>query len=344
MTLLFGTEDGLYVAPDGVTEDAGSALDAAVSRLERFEGPGTLAATADGVYRSLGGREWTRLGPDVAVRSVLATPKGRIYAGAGSAGIHASDDGGETWRELDGFEAAVRRTGSAHEETTVRTLAATRGNPERVLAGVDPGGVFVTADGGDSWVRRSRGIETAHHLLAVGPERGALPSDAGANDASIEGIFVASAGDGVYWTADAGETWRRLDARAGDSRRRYWEATIHEDVLFVTGREVGEENPEAVVTRYDGSSESGTARRVVPPDAPEDSEFGTARRVVPPGAPEEFVPSLASHMGRLLAGTMHHDENGVRPDEPGRVLVREPNGDWRTLGRTPAGVTSLLGV
>lgn len=345
VTLLLGTVDGLHVVPDGDTRGADRAIAAAVSRVRRFEGPGVLAATADGVYRSVGGREWTRLGPDAAVRSVVATSAGRIYAGTRQAGLYASDDGGETWRELDLPGALAGRGTGSSSTAGVGTLAVAPGDPERVLAGVDPGGVLVTGDGGETWERRPPGTDAVHHLLAVGSDAPFAPSDDGsssvdwsgpATDRGTDGFptgrggsiaatgrggHVASTGAGVHWTPDAGETWVRIDAPADEFRTAdYRAAAVHDGRLYAAAR--GSE-PAAAVFEYDGDR--------------------TPRRTVPPGAPAEFVSAFESHMGRLLAGTTDH-RDGIRPGEAGRVLVREPDGTWSTLGRTSAGVSSLLGL
>lgn len=312
MTILMGTPDGLYAAPDGDTVDPDLVLDVPVNRVRRFEGHGVLAATDEGVYQSVGGRAWNRLtGFDGPAVSVLGTPDGTVFAGTRAASVYRSPDGGSTWEPLDlGVVAVGDRSvdRAVPEGARVRTLACHPSRSERVFAGVDPGGIVVSADGGESWTRRSRGChDGVHHLLVLDDEQ-----------------LVASTGDGCFRTGDGGETWARLEtgSRCNDHR----EATVHDWTLFAAARARGRASPGAVVLAYDGCD-----------------PFGVPERVEPPGAPGEFVRSFASHMGGLLAGTMRQDE-GFRPHERARVAVRQPGGDWETLGRTPAGVRSLVAL
>lgn len=321
MTLLLGTREGLYVAPDGDTRGADRALDVPVNRVRRFDGPGLLAATDDGVYRSVGGREWADMGDLAApVHAIQATPEGRIYAGARPPRVYATDDGGETWREVaDLGEVADPGDHSAGEPSTVRALAAEPRRSRRVLAGIDPGGVVVSEDGGNIWAHSSLGLDGGvNHLLRVPVDASVSgSSSSGASNWSSGGNYVAATSEGAFRTADAGDTWHHLD---DGPPAAHLAAAVHEGTLFTVARDGQRE----VVSEYEI-----------------DREFDLVRRVDPPTEPGEVVRSFAGHMGRLLAGTVR-GVDGAR--DPGRVLVRDPDGTWSTLGETPAGVLSMVGI
>lgn len=317
MTLLLGTRDGLYVVPDGNTRGADRPLAAPVNRVRRFEGPGVLAATDEGIYRSVGGREWTALGTvGHPVHAVQATKEGRIYAGTRPARVYASDDGGSSWRELADLQATTADADSpSNHGGAVRALAADPTRSGRFLAGVDPGGVCVSEDSGETWARASGNPDAGvNHLLGGGTDAPLAEStEPRGSYGPDESSYVASTGNGAYRSDDVGGSWERLDG----PRSAHLEAIVHDARLFAAARE--QQAQGAVVVEYDLRDGSGTTRQVGDES-------------------DEFVRSLASHMGRLLAGTVREGE------QPGRVLVRNPGGSWSTLGETPAGVVSMVGI
>lgn len=310
MALVLGTPDGVYYSETEETFD--HVLDERVTRLRRFS-ERLLAATVAGVYESTDGRHWEQLtATDGIVHSVQVLDNGRLIAGTNPAQILASDDGTD-WRvaaDLAHPDAERWADRSFRDGASVRTLAVDD-HAGRLLAGIEPGGVLVSADGGESWGRRSRGLhDDVHHLLVAGADE-----------------YVASTGNGLYRSTDGADTWLRLDT----DFREFWdnyhrEATIHEGMLVSAARSWGPEQPDAVILEHDGS---GT--------------YGAARRVSPPGAPAEFPLSFASDGDRLLAGTMRHADD-FEPMAPARVAVRNSDGEWSTLCETPAAVKSLVTV
>ena len=324
MTLLAGTYDGVY-RTDGPRFDAGEqVLDCGrVLRVRRFEAwDGAFAATKSGLYRSTdGGGSWTNLDvPREEVYSVLGDPAGeRLYAGTHPAHLYVSEDGGESWRELEGFQELPSRdqwhTPRHRDEAHVRSLGAHADAPERVVAGVEVGGVHVSDDEGETWSERRDGVhDDVHHVLVRGPAH-----------------YVASCGGGLYRTRDAGETWTRLDTDVDHTYFR--EAFAYDGVLYAAaarsspGTWRGERGADAAlfestdgVSASGGSSDSGS-------DGGE-----TLESVSYPGEPEEVVLGWTAHDGRVVAGT-----------NDGRVILRSTD-EWVDGGELPAGVSSLLGL
>lgn len=208
--LLAGTEDGLYRVTGVDEQEAANArivLDAgAVMRVREFEEhEGVFATTETGLYHSTDGEEWTALDvPREAVYAVGASPDGRLYAGTRPARVYvARTDGGVprdlAWRELEAFQELPSREEwrlPRHENLAqVRDVHVLSDAPDRVVAGVEVGGVHVSDDGGETWTeRRGTVADDVHELHVIGPDE-----------------FVAATGVGLFRTADAGRSWTRLD-------------------------------------------------------------------------------------------------------------------------------------
>jgi photosystem II stability/assembly factor-like uncharacterized protein len=326
--LLAGTYDGVFRADGPRFDDAEQVLDAdRVMRVRRFDAwDGAFAATKSGLYRTTdGGDSWSDLGgearsaseserggttreqlPREEVYSVLGDPAGeRLYAGTHPAHLYVSEDAGKTWRELDGFQDLPSRdewhTPRHRDEAHVRALRAHPDAPGRVIAGVEVGGVHVSDDKGETWTERKQGVhDDIHHVLVLGPDE-----------------YVASTGNGLYRTRDAGENWTRLDESL--DQRYFREAFVHDDVLYVAaaqsspGTWQGQDGADAALFESPDGGDSFEALDY-------------------PGRPEEVVLAWTTHDGEVVAGT-----------NDGRIAVRDVDG-WVETGQLPSGVSSLCGV
>ncbi len=209
--LLIGSDDGVYrvTGLDGADPDATRVHETGrVRRVRKCEGlAGVFAATETGLYHSLDGETWRSLdGPRENVYAVGASPDGdRLYAGTRPAHLYVARPGGGepgedlTWEELDGFQELPSRDEwrlPRHENLAqVRDVHVHPGVPDRVVAGVEVGGVHVSEDRGETWTERRHGADSdIHELHLVGPDE-----------------FVAATGFGLYHTTDAGRSWTRLD-------------------------------------------------------------------------------------------------------------------------------------
>ncbi|MEF8830558.1 MAG: WD40 repeat domain-containing protein [Halobacteriales archaeon] len=239
--LVAGSDDGVYRIAD--VDDADGRVAEKVSdagrvmRVRTFDGGvGVFAASETGLYHSTDGATWTDLQvPRDRVYAVTASPDGdRLYAGTRPAHLYATsvvpDDGSGPdegdWTELAGFRELPGADDWGLErhdhEAQVRSLRVHSDAPDRVVAGVEVGGVHVSEDRGETWTpRRIEGFDAPHtddihHLLV-----------------SEADTFVASTGSGLYRTTDAGRSWRRLDR---DHDRRYFRgAYVHDGRLYAGG-------------------------------------------------------------------------------------------------------------
>lgn len=233
--LLAGSEHGLYRitgldrSADWTAEPA---LDCgAVMRIRRFErgdGPvGVLAATETGLYQSPDGETWTDLGvPREQVYAVGGDGEGTIYAGTRPAHLYAADANegdaveGLDWRALEGFQELPSRDEwrlPRHEDLAqVRDVHVDPAGSDRIVAGVEVGGVHVSDDAGQQWTERRDGVaDDVHELVVVGP-----------------GEYVAATGFGLFRTTDAGRSWTRLD---GGYEQRYFRSAAVVDGTVYAG-------------------------------------------------------------------------------------------------------------
>ena len=314
MALLIGTHDGVFQSRSNAFDDTEKVLDAGSTlRIRTFEHhEGVFAATKTGLYRSADdGATWENLGvPRTEVFSVAGSPDGtRLYAGTHPAHIYVSADHGKTWDELEGFQELPSRdqwhTPRHRNEAHVRSLGVHSDAPERVITGVEVGGIHVSDDNGETWTERRDGLPAnrmnlqydVHHILVLGADE-----------------WVVSCGGGLYRTRDAGRSWTRLDT---DLDQTYFqEVFAYQDRLYAGAETLppGPRHPERGADAALFESQDGG---------------DTFEAVSYSGAPNEVVVAWTVADGRVLAGTTG-----------GRVIAREDDG-WVMLGRIPAGIRSL---
>ncbi|AGB33967.1 BNR repeat-containing glycosyl hydrolase [Natrinema pellirubrum DSM 15624] len=297
MTILVGTRDGVYRTAAVPVEDANQVLDSGdTPRICTFPAvDGVFAASESGLYRSVDdGQTWENLGiPREEVYSVVASADGeRLYAGTHPAHLYVSTDDGDSWAELEGFQDLPSRdqwhTPRHRNEAHIRSLGVHPETPDRVVAGVEVGGVHISDDSGATWTERREGVhDDVHHVLILGPDE-----------------YVASTGDGLYRTRDTGQSWTRLDT---DLDHRYFrEAFALDGRLYAAaarsspGTWSGKNGADGILVESTDSGESLEA-------------------VSYPGEPEEVVLAWTAIDGTVLAGTndgrlINRDANGMWTD------------------------------
>jgi photosystem II stability/assembly factor-like uncharacterized protein len=186
-------------------------------------------SVGDGIYRSAdGGRTWRHLGltdgqqiPDLAIdpkdpNRVFAAVLGHPYGPNAERGIYRSRDGGVTWQKV--LSKDVDTGGSA--------VAIDPSRPNLIYAALwqdrlgpwedknqfqgTGGGLFKSADGGDTWQRLGAGLpgnasQVNFSIAASKPDR--LYAVVGTNE---PGAYSSAAGLGVFRSDDGGESWTRI--------------------------------------------------------------------------------------------------------------------------------------
>jgi len=348
MSLLIGTDNGLYRVDDVPFErgEAERVLDCGVVTAVRSweHTDGVFVASTTGAYRSIdGGETFEDLGVPLGDRfwhagtsevwSILATADGALYAGTNDPYLFRSVDEGETWMELKGFRELPSR---GHWESPIdphyarlRALEAVPGRPERLIAGVEAGGIHLSDDGGQTWTdRRETIVDDIHQVLPISED--VWLATTGYLDHNLENLGLGHAVGigGLYRTVDAGDSWTRIDE--GNDFSYIRRVFIHDGILIFCG---GEEAPPAWV-----NDEHEAALF-------ESTNFGRDYERVPyPGEPHEMIETWTVHDGDVLCGSGLFDVPEQRDDVSGRIMRRSGAEEYETVGRLDANVSRMEAI
>ena len=129
-----------------------------------------------------------------------------MYAGTRPAYLHVTRDGGDTWRELEGFRRIRGRwfwfsPAEKPYKAYVQAIAISPADPDVILAGIEFGAVVLSTDAGLTWSgHRSGSLRDCHNLKFH----------------ATDGDWVYEAGGsggGASVSHDGGRSWR--NARSG---------------------------------------------------------------------------------------------------------------------------------
>jgi hypothetical protein len=199
MELLAATEEGLWVVdPEG--DRADRALGEPI-RCVAAGGDGVvLAGTGNGLGLSRDrGRSFESIElPEPDVFSVAVSPAdGALYAGTEPSRVFRAAAPGEPWQELEALQGIPSRGDWSFPPRPwthhVRWIAPSPHDAERLLVGIELGGVMLSADGGRTFSDHRPGAVADAHQLAWHP--------------SAAGRAYEVGGGGAAWSADAGESW-----------------------------------------------------------------------------------------------------------------------------------------
>ena len=174
---------------------------------------GIFAGTDRGLYRSYDlNKGWERinLGPGVSgsILAIYVHPKApqRIYVGTASAGLLVSEDGGKTWT----------RNENVPREVPISTIAGDPTRPEKIYVGTLQ--TFYVSRDGKRFFRRGGNLPLGNYTSVV------------VNPSNPDEVLISSALEvdgGVYYSADAGWTWARIDTKDQNlPTRRIWTMAI----------------------------------------------------------------------------------------------------------------------
>ncbi len=190
--------------------------------------------TVPPLYRSVdGGQTWQPLSDapfnGQSVFSVAVGADGKVYA-ATLGGFYVSTDGGASWQLLDTantFEVPWQPVLPGLSIPPITRIAADPFDARRLYAGTFINGLWVSADGGQTW-QRATGVEpnaSPFHILPD-PQRQGV-------------VYAAMARSGVYYSADSGQTWQSLSQ--GLNFRDFHNLALSEDgsVLYAGSQGAG---------------------------------------------------------------------------------------------------------
>ncbi|HEX9960690.1 MAG TPA: YCF48-related protein, partial [Pyrinomonadaceae bacterium] len=175
---------------------------------------GIIAGTDSGLYRTYdinAGWEKIYFGENVTskVFSIYTSPDhpGIIWVGTATSGLLLSRDDGETWQRVTGVPS----------DAPVSAIVVDRKRPERIYVGTTQT-LYLSRDGGKTWMRRGGNLPLGNYTSIL------------INPRNTDEIIVASAleaNGGIYQSADAGASWKRVDTKEMNmASRRFWAMTF----------------------------------------------------------------------------------------------------------------------
>ena len=161
------------------------------------------------------GKSWDQVElsePDVFSVAIGAAD-GALYAGTEPSRLFVAGNGG-AWTELEALQDIPSRSRWSFPPRPwthhVRWIAPDPHHPERLLVGIELGGVMYTEDGGATFEDHRPGAKLDAHSLTWHPH--------------AEGRAYQAAGDGAAWSRDGGQTWESADA--GRDLRYCWAVAV----------------------------------------------------------------------------------------------------------------------
>lgn len=231
MPLLVGTRKGLFtVDDDGRISDlsfAGAPVTAIVDSAH-----GTLIGLRHGHYgpklHRLQGGEWSELtAPALPASEDANAPSvdtlwcldeslgGTLWAGTIPGALFRSDDGGTHWSLVQSLWDRPERArwfGGGFDDAGVHTVLGHPSDPDRLIVGVSCGGVWLTADRGESWTQGGYGLlakymppDRQRDPVTQDPHRMALCR------AQPDRVWMQHH-HGIFRSDDSGMNWVELDA------------------------------------------------------------------------------------------------------------------------------------
>lgn len=182
-----------------------------------------LVGTAKGLFRfrRAADADWTfdaHLLPGLEVLQAWLDPRdpARGYAATDHAvwgsHLYRSDDHGRQWTAVEGQPRhATPRNGSTLRQLWSLAPGGAEA-PDRIYAGIDPAGLFVSEDRGDTW-RPLDGLNAHPSAGTWEPSCGGFAVHSVQADPRVPGrLFAAVSAGGAYRSDDGGETWTPINA------------------------------------------------------------------------------------------------------------------------------------
>lgn len=135
--------------------------------------------------------------------------KDSLYAGVDEAGLFRSDDGGETWRPVEGLNEHPTRSAwqPGAGGLCAHAILSDPRDPRRMWCGISAVGVFRTDDGGRTWTSKNQGVrvvvEDKEHKDVGYCVHGLV------QDPSNADTIYRQDHAGMYRTNNRGDTWEK---------------------------------------------------------------------------------------------------------------------------------------
>lgn len=176
---------------------------------------GILAGTDKGIYRTYDlAKGWEKMsfgeGINDDVFAITTTPlqPETIWAGTAISGVIVSRDSGKTWQK-----AYSDKSSAVPENVPISSIAVDPADAERIYVGTSQT-FYLSRDGGKKWQRRGGNLPLGNFTSIL------------INPNNSKEILVSSSLEndgGIYFSDNAGNTWKRLDSKEMNlPSRRVW--------------------------------------------------------------------------------------------------------------------------
>jgi len=218
MSVFVSTRDRLVrLRRDGRSWAAQAALEGVGAECVAADGSRVLVGTRGrGAFLSVdAGESWEEVElPESDIYSVaISAADGALYAGSEPSRLFVARDG-SAWEELEALQQIPSRERWSFPPRPwthhVRWIAPDPHRAERLLVGIELGGLMYSDDGGATFSDHRPGAKLDAHSLAWHP--------------LVEDRAYQAAGDGAAWSHDGGRTWEAADA--GRGLRYCWAVTV----------------------------------------------------------------------------------------------------------------------
>jgi BNR/Asp-box repeat len=205
---------------DGRSWSAEPALEGAGGQCVAADGARVLVGTRGrgALLSADAGATWSPVAlPEPDVFSVaISAADGALYAGTEPSRLFVASEAA-TWTELEALQDIPSRDCWSFPPRPwthhVRWIAPDPHRAERLLVGIELGGLMCSEDGGATFSDHRPGAKLDAHSVAWHPH--------------AEGRAYQAAGDGAAWSHDGGRTWQAADA--GRELRYCWALAVDPD-------------------------------------------------------------------------------------------------------------------
>jgi hypothetical protein len=202
---------------DGASWACETLLEGAVAQCVAAADGRVLVGTRQrgALVSSDGGASWEQVElPMPQVFSVaISAADGALYAGTEPSHLFIARNGG-AWRELTALQEIPSRGSWSFPPRPwthhVRWIAPDPHRAQRLLVGIELGGLMLTDDGGTTFSDHRPGAKRDVHCLVWHPQQ--------------EGRAYEAAGDGAAWSGDGGLSWEAADT--GRELRYCWALAV----------------------------------------------------------------------------------------------------------------------
>lgn len=133
-----------------------------------------------------------------------------VYAGVEPTSLFRSEDGGTSFTLVEGLWRHPHRAewGPGYGGAAIHTVLPDPRDPSRVTVAMSTGGVYRSADGGDTWQARNVGVQTTFQPERF-PEYGQCVHKVAAHPGAPERLFLQNH-HGVYRSDNGGDSWTSI--------------------------------------------------------------------------------------------------------------------------------------